>query len=385
MQMRNKLLSYFALFVLFTLISFGLITFHLINESAIENDQLLLDKLIKIQSAYLKDSTQRIKSIEQITEDFKHLKEDENHFLLIIDDSAKVIHPAASQLQLQEKISNTTLDSLLKSSADSGYFEEFERTYIWVKSKLEFNNLSALYILEVKRLIVVAIVIFWVGVWGALITSTILTRKIIEQQKKIEYQANHDIMTGLQNRNFLATKIDQIIASHTVPSLSIILIGINRFKEINSTLGHDFGDLLLLEFSKRLQSELWSNDTIARFGSDQYALILPLSNNEHWKIVIEKIQKLLLIPFTIQDIHITSDVSIGVSIFPNDGNTASQLLRCAEVAMHAAKKSGRFYECYETTKDPNSIERLQLIGELSNASELPSPKGEGFKLRLKPI
>ncbi|TNF37276.1 MAG: bifunctional diguanylate cyclase/phosphodiesterase, partial [Gammaproteobacteria bacterium] len=169
--------------------------------------------------------------------------------------------------------------------------------------------------------------------------------------------------------SYLTSKINQFITARATSSLVIIIIGIDRFREINDTLGHDFGDLLLKEFGTRLKNEFWSNDTIARFGSDQYALLLPLSDQSHLDTVIQKIDKILKTPFMIQDIHIVTNVSIGISIYPEHGQTAATLLKCAEVAMYNAKKSGAFHKCYEPDKDPNSVERLQLMTELNYAIE----------------
>ena len=147
----------------------------------------------------------------------------------------------------------------------------------------------------------------------------------------------------------------------------MFFLAINRFKEINDALGHDFGDLLLKQFGSRLQAEFWDNDTIARFGSNQYALLLPLSDQSHWTIVTEKIRSILINPFLIQDVHVITDVSIGIAIHPEHGNTAARILRCAEVAMHSAKRSGSFFEYYDPEKDSNSIDRLHLISELNYA------------------
>lgn len=378
MQMRNKLLIYFASFIVLTLLAVSLSTYHIIQDSAIDNDLALLENLARIQTDdiehELHDGDTQSSLISRLQD-----ANTTNYYLLLLDKDFNILNQQSYVSDNAPAIISHAINDMRSDNRASGKFKYHDNTYIWYQSGIDNAELKVAYIYVtasfvnlyqqklLKRLIVVGIIIFWIGTWGALIISTIITRRIAEQQKKIEYQASHDMMTGLQNRNYLSAKIDQIIASGKIPSLSVILLGINRFREINNTLGHDFGDLLLKEFSSRLQSELWSDDTIARFGSDQYALLLPLSDHAHWKIVIDKIAKILQVPFTIQDIRITSDVSIGVSIYPNHGSTAAHLLRCAEVAMYSAKKSGLFYEIYETEKDPNNLGRLQMMEELNDA------------------
>lgn len=376
--MRNKLILYFATFVMLTLVAFGLSAYHILQEKSADYDMLLLEDLARIQSEDIAGQFRNVESLQQIAAKLKN-QSSADHLMLLLDSGYNIIRPAASDDRALPSFVNQALREMAVNDKASGKFDLVDNTYTWLQSKPAKTNLTIAHIYTsvnnaklyqsklIKRLVVMAIIIFWIGVWGALIIATVITRRIAEQQEKIEYQASHDMMTGLHNRNYLASKINQIIASKKIPSLSVIIIGINRFKEINNTLGHDFGDILLKEFSMRLKSELWSHDTVARLGSDQYALVLPLSDHAHWEVVIGKIEKILQEPFTIQDIRIVTDVSIGISIFPSHGKTASELLRYAEVAMYSAKKSGMLFACYETSKDPYSIERLQLIGELNNA------------------
>jgi diguanylate cyclase (GGDEF)-like protein len=170
-----------------------------------------------------------------------------------------------------------------------------------------------------------------------------------------------------------------LITESNSQSVGIVTIGFNRFREINDGMGYAFGDKLLAAFAQRLREEFWSRDTVANFGGDQFSLLLPIKEQAHWNDVVKKVRDILSVPFTIQDINILVDVSMGISLYPDDGKDSLTLIKCAEIAMHNAKKMGLFYECYSIENDPNNIDRLEMISELNDAV-----KRDEFELYYQP-
>ncbi|MDH5485658.1 MAG: diguanylate cyclase, partial [Gammaproteobacteria bacterium] len=390
MQLRNRLLTYFISLVVVILIVFGLSAYQVTRDSTIKKDKDLLESLVRIEADEIAEEFQKSQSLEHLVSHFTGQRSDE-HIWLLIDKNYQAINLEESSTDLISNLLKFSFQELVSNTDNAGIITFNNKDYIWAKSLLAGTGYTAVHIYSpiynatdyfarlVTRLVIVGIIILWIAVWVSLVISTVITRRIKEQQKKIEYQSSHDAVTGLQNRSFLTKKVEDIIEMKAITSLAVIIVGIDRFREINDTLGHEFGDRLLKEFGRRLKEEFWSNDTIARFGSDEYALLVPLSDHSHWEIVVYKIEKILNTPFLIQDIQLVTDVSIGISTFPDDGDTAAKLMKNAEIAMSMAKKSGSFYECYDKDKDPNSVERLQLISELGYAIE----RGE-FELYFQP-
>ncbi|QTL37715.1 EAL domain-containing protein [Pseudoalteromonas viridis] len=165
-----------------------------------------------------------------------------------------------------------------------------------------------------------------------------------EQEAKIAYQAMYDALTGLPNRRLLLDRICQDLKQiERQPHLSALLfIDLDRFKRINDTMGHDAGDNLLLEVANRLNHLVRRTDTLARFGGDEFVLLLSqISEVEDAAKVAEKILTSLAQPFNINGFEVISGASIGIAIMPDDANEQQEILRRADLAMYKAKESGR--------------------------------------------
>jgi diguanylate cyclase (GGDEF)-like protein/PAS domain S-box-containing protein len=187
------------------------------------------------------------------------------------------------------------------------------------------------------------------------------------QTEAIEYQALHDALTGLPNRTLFSDRLQQALltAQRTKQSLAILLIDLDRFKDVNDTLGHEHGDALLQEIAARLRSTLREADTVARLGGDEFA-ILPSGDLEGVALeaTAEKILETLRQPIELLGNTVDVDASVGVARYPEDGDEANVLLRRADVAMYQAKRSRSGYALYSPEHDFHSASRLALIGEL---------------------
>ncbi len=200
------------------------------------------------------------------------------------------------------------------------------------------------------------------------------TASLYAEKEYKSHQALHDSLTALPNRTLFYDRVQQAIleARRTESSLAVMLIDLDRFKEVNDSLGHHIGDALLIRVAERLQGGLRSSDTIARLGGDEFALVLPnIGNRPAATAIAAKITSALENPFFLDEVagEITLDVeaSIGIVLSPEQGGDVDSLLQRADVAMYAAKAARTGYEFYSNEQDFHSPKRLALLGELRKA------------------
>ena len=198
--------------------------------------------------------------------------------------------------------------------------------------------------------------------------QTLKTIKAIADTER--HRALHDKLTELPNRTLLYERIEQAMlqAERDQKPIAILLMDLNRFKEINDTLGHFYGDYLLQMIAPRLRKSIRKSDTIARFGGDEFAVVLPGVELEQAINLSEKIALTMEEPFQIEGNLLSIDVSIGIALFPDHGSDSDTLLQHADVSLYAAKKSGNTcYAVYNADHDEHSMARLMLTVELRDA------------------
>ncbi|EKD71269.1 MAG: diguanylate cyclase/phosphodiesterase with PAS/PAC sensor(s) [uncultured bacterium] len=203
--------------------------------------------------------------------------------------------------------------------------------------------------------------------------SDITERKQMEEN--LNFLAKHDVLTGLHNRAYFDTYIDNAIhkAQKENKMIGILFLDIDGFKRINDTLGHEYGDILLLSTSTRLKECLRKSDTIARFGGDEFMLMLEsITNIEEISVIAEKIINAMSKPFLINKQEFVITASIGISVYPKDGVDKDILLKNADLAMYHIKERGKngyqYYtdDFFDSATDKYGIEndlRLSLIKE----------------------
>lgn len=168
--------------------------------------------------------------------------------------------------------------------------------------------------------------------------------RLMAETEKLSHISMHDSLTHLPNRRLLMDRIEQTIRrkSRTKEVFGVFFMDLDHFKEINDSLGHSSGDKLLIEVAKRMQKVIRKGDTIARIGGDEFVLIIENGvTPPQFAKIAEKIQKLFLEPFVLNEHEVLSGCSIGISLFPQDGTNADVLLNNADAAMYRSKKSGR--------------------------------------------
>jgi diguanylate cyclase len=184
--------------------------------------------------------------------------------------------------------------------------------------------------------------------------------------RQLEVQATHDALTGLPNRNLLQRRLEQAIhlaRKSNIPA-ALLLVDLDRFKEVNDTLGHDIGDLLLQEVGPRLQGHLRPTDLLTRLGGDEFAIVLPTTDANMAIQITRTLLEALSVPFLIGEHAFDVGGSIGIALTPEFGFEGTTLLRCADVAMYVAKRSQSGYVVYSQEIDHYSPRKLALMNEL---------------------
>ena len=229
-----------------------------------------------------------------------------------------------------------------------------------------------------------------VGVWGT--NKDITEQKLLEQElaeqtqranemtklamaqaQRNEYMAYHDGLTGLANRSSFSALLSQSMseAQRFDRQLAVVFLDLDRFKQINDTLGHDAEDQLLREVATRLEASVRDSDTVARLGGDEFVVLLPeLEDGSHAATVARKILSVIAEPFTLIGHEFRITASLGISVYPQDGLDEQTLTKNADIAMYQAKDEGKNnFQFYSETLNAHSLERLTLESSLRNALE----------------
>ncbi len=202
------------------------------------------------------------------------------------------------------------------------------------------------------------------------------------QLAALRHQALHDALTSLPNRALLLDRIEHAIrgAQRNRQPLALMIADLDHFKEINDTLGHPSGDLILRETARRMSMLMRSSDTVARLGGDEFALLLPATDCADAARIAGKVAREIERPFELEGDSFILGVSIGIAMFPEHGEDSSTLMRHADVAMYAAKREHRGHAVYEPEQDCHGLRYLALKSELHTALE-----SDQLKLCYQPV
>ena len=202
-------------------------------------------------------------------------------------------------------------------------------------------------------------------------------------ESELEFQTNRDALTGLANRSLLRDRLSQAVsyAYRYGHPIWVLFVDLDRFKFVNDTLGHQAGDILLTAVSSRLQAAVRDTDTVARMGGDEFVLILPERTDAGLSThIVQRIMDAIAQPLTIEGHEFFVSCSIGVAVYPADGDTPEELIKHADIAMYRAKETGRNnFQFYTSAMNERALERLHIEGDLRNALER-----EEFMLHYQP-
>lgn len=215
-----------------------------------------------------------------------------------------------------------------------------------------------------------ALLVIGIAIWIALALSYTMVKQLARQRKELSYWAQHDTLTGMLNRDHFHERLADILDEKDgiKGSFSLLILDLDRFKEVNDTLSHRFGDELLQQIASRITEATPDAELRCRLGGDEFA-ILSRADGPSAVMAARQIQSMLEVPIILDKIEIDIHTSIGIAPFPEVPVTAHEFFRRAEVAMYHAKRHGMGLTVYSTALDPYNKRRLSLLGELRGAIE----------------
>jgi diguanylate cyclase (GGDEF)-like protein len=201
---------------------------------------------------------------------------------------------------------------------------------------------------------------------SVILSAAVSYAALVAQSELNEYQAVHDALTGLPNRTLFRQQIQAATATADADGgFAVVIMDLDRFKEINDSMGHPAGDALLVEVARRVESALRTSDTVARLGGDEFGLLLAASTGTGGlEAVLDLVREAIEAPIMFHDVPLAISGSMGVAAFPEHGRDPETLLRHADVAMDAAKRSDLPFAVYDEADNRSDPSRLKLIAEL---------------------
>lgn len=204
-----------------------------------------------------------------------------------------------------------------------------------------------------------------------------------KSRERLDFLAHHDSLTELPNRTLLNDRLEMAIntAKRRQEKVGLLFIDLDRFKNINDSLGHAAGDQILRQTALRLKKVIRNDDTVARLGGDEFVVLLPRVHDERdLAEVAIKVREELLKPYLVEEMPLHLSPSIGIAIYPEDGSSPSELIKNADAAMYLAKEKGRNnYQFYTPLLNSRTLDRLKLEYDLRQALELGQ-----FELHYQP-
>jgi diguanylate cyclase (GGDEF)-like protein len=287
---------------------------------------------------------------------------------------------AGEESRAEEALKGNTTTNVIEAGPDGGRF------YVYVPLRFEgigppvaalelalpYGPIAA-EIADVTNRFYIALAVALLVLYLVLFRIVARASRSLRKQVLVnEHQALHDVLTGLANRALFHDRVQQsvLLAEREGLDGAVMIMDLDRFKEINDTLGHHKGDIVLRQVARRLREELRETDTVARLGGDEFAVLIPHVPDPASVVqVVQKIQEALDRPFIIEGLALDVRASVGISFFPRHGNDVDTLIQRADVAMYLAKAAHSRYEIYAAHRDQYSPNRLALLADLRRALE----------------
>ena len=236
-----------------------------------------------------------------------------------------------------------------------------------VSSVATLAGLAVLSVSSRAHLSTLAVAVAGVTLLVAVARAQLAFRQLARMANLRELAAATDELTGLPNRRAFYAEGQKRLAQSRCSGQALLMLDLNKFKEVNDSLGHYAGDLLLIQVGARLDQTLRADDQLARLGGDEFAVLLADAGREEAVDVAVKLCSALAEPFTLNDITLHSGASIGIALFPDHGPDLSTLLRKADIAMYKAKTSRSGHQVYNSADDGVIGTRMQTVQELRTA------------------
>ena len=331
-------------------------------------------QLAKTNKALLEEIEQRSRANEKLRQ-ASIVFENTEDGILIMDAEFNIINVNPSFCDMSGYSTDELIDknprSLVTSRTDNKFYDEMIdalKTNGHWKGEIWFENKFDKHIPVWKNINVVTDEDGNVSHYVAIVTDI---SSLKETEMRLEHLAHHDSLTGLPNRLHFVANLEQSLkrAQRRKRRLALILMDLDKFKQVNDTMGHTTGDTLLKIVAERLQDTVRHEDIVARLGGDEFTIILEdISHFEDAGFIAEKILTAIAEPLEIEGKQVATKTSIGISVFPDDANDGDDLTKAADVAMYRAKEQGgNSYQFYTKELNKKAIENMALEAELKVA------------------
>jgi len=378
MKLRTQILLSILGITIFSQLVFGFLAYRQITES--RGDQLTiflqyLNREIAERITLPGNATVSEIYLEELRQRFSTPKS-----ILIIQKDKRILYTAGNTIQNFDIIEKN-LNKAYNDKDKHGLIEINNTQYYWAISELPDNSYQLIMLepahneeIQIAstlrlRLISSGFIIIWLAVWISLLLSSKISRELDKKNDQLKRMALHDNLTGLPNRTLLADRLEQVLlqSARSKKTFALFLLDLDRFKEVNDTLGHQFGDELLKLVSSRLSESIRDNDSIARLGGDEFAVLLPQTDLAGAELCANRILQAMKPHYHINNVSTESKASIGIALYPDHGDSLKALMQFADIAMYQAKKSQSGYAIYDPAQNTHSVRRLQLMNDLRNA------------------
>lgn len=377
MPLHSKLILSFISVILITVTIFSAVAYTSARDYTRHNGQILVHKE-NLRLINLLDK--KLPSLEQIQWIFP-ASENSDQFYIIVDRKTNEVvskRKDSNSILLQRQIAQT-IQSENDISHGTAVFNNTE--YLWASNFIpntQYMLISAYRHTEnnlqnfLKFIGVPLGISLFIGIWIALWASAILANLINKVESKniqLKFQAHHDPLTKLPNRDALVEVAQEAIESARAAEeeLIVCLIDIDALKDINDTLGHKNGDILLNQITQRLQQSLRSSDHIGRLGGNKFVVILRHTQTNNIEAICNKLLENFEVVFEIDNHRLYVRARLGVSIFPDHAGNSLTLIQKAETALHKARKMALDFAVYDISLDKNNADRLKLTHDLRHA------------------
>jgi len=380
MSLRTRLLLSFVSIALAVLGLFGSVAYRIAVDSQTRNETALLETFAAREAAGLAETIGTDLSAEHLKA-IMAARADQHVLGFITDVNGSIISNSELTRIFGDDVDAYPWTNIGSGETDAGRLDFGGKTYLWHAATIASLPYKFYLVHSVKpadlaplkqlgtRLLVTAGIIIWIAAWGALILSAMFTKGIERKNREIEHRALHDALTELPNRTWLGQHMEQALdrATGKNTAVAVLVMDMDRFKEINDTLGHDRGDELLKLVVARLRNVIRKSDAIVRLGGDEFAIVMEGQNIEEAEGTARRILESTGNPFRLEQVNIDANMSIGIAMYPEHGEEGHLLIRRAEVAMYEAKQKNIGHAVYTPDNDPYNLRRLTLLGDLSEA------------------
>lgn len=375
MTLRSKITLSFITVILLILIIFSAVAYTSARDYMQYNGQLLVHKENLHLIHLLGD---KIPSLEKIQRVFPASEHDDQLHIIVNQQTNEIVSKKNNSVLLQRQIVQAIQ---FGKNTEHGIATVNNEEYLWASNPIPNTQLAVISAYRHTKNNIQKFLEFigmplgitlFIGIWITLWASAILTNLIQEVKTKnsqLKFQALHDPLTKLPNRDALTKIAQQTIesATSTKEELIVCLIDIEALKDINDTLGHKNGDILLNQITQRLKKSLRSSDHIGRFGGNKFAVIIRNTQTSNIETICNKLLENFEAIFEINDHSLYVRAILGVSTFPDHADNSLTLIQKAETALHKARKMALDFAIYDVSLDKNSADRLKLTHDLRNA------------------